>query len=123
MATFTQSQVNAHNARLTVKKSNPVAFDVEVKSEKNLHQQILDECARRGWLPFHGSTAHKTFRTEGEPDFVICCDGGRVLMVECKKKDGKLSPAQMAIHAWASKLGHKVHTIRAFSEFLTLAEL
>ncbi len=93
---------------------------VGCEDESELHEQIRQECLKRGWLAFHGSMAHSTFRTEGEPDFVIACDGGRILMVECKTRLGKLSPAQQAIHAWAAKLGHKIHTVRSYEEFLNL---
>jgi hypothetical protein len=90
------------------------------KSEAGLHQQILDECRRRGWIALHGSMAAPTKRTEGEPDFVILADGGRVFLVECKTATGKLSTAQAALHAWTRKLGHTVHVIRSLEEFLSL---
>jgi hypothetical protein len=91
-----------------------------VLDESKLHDDILVECRRRGWIAFHGSMAHATFRTAGEPDFVILTDGGRLLMVECKTKAGKLSPDQLAIHAWAQKLGHQVHTVRSMEQFLSI---
>lgn len=86
--------------------------------EKDLHEQILAECKRRGWIALHGSMAHSTFRTEGEWDFTILADNGRMLMVECKTRTGKLSPAQSALHAWAAKLGHRVHVVRSLVDFL-----
>jgi hypothetical protein len=88
--------------------------------ESDLHEEILAECRRRQWIAFHGSMAHKTFRTEGEPDFVILAHGGKMFLVEAKTTTGKLSPAQLGIHAWANKLGHEVHVVRSISEFLTL---
>lgn len=92
-----------------------------VTHEADLHNDILAECRRRGWIPFHGSMAHSTFRTPGEPDFVILADGGRLLLVECKTKTGKLSADQQAIAAWARKLGFQIHIVRSFAAFLTLA--
>ena len=59
----------------------------------------------------------RTHRTLGEPDFVILADAGRVLMVECKTKTGKLSPEQAALIAHAAKLGHTVHVVRSLREF------
>jgi hypothetical protein len=101
--------------------------------EGKLHRAILDECARRGWIAFHGSMAHKTFRVEGEPDFIVLgsltetwADGSgpsqspRCWLIECKTRTGKLSTAQQAIHAWAAKLGHTVHVVRSFEEFLEI---
>jgi hypothetical protein len=88
--------------------------------EAELHEEIFSECRRRGWIALHGSMAERTCRTLGEPDFVILADGGRVLFVECKSRTGKLSPAQAALKHHAEKLGHKVHVVRSFEEFLAL---
>src|SRR5512146_2355709 len=68
-----------------------------VEHEGDLHNQILDECRRRGWIAFHGSMAKATARTLGEPDFTILADGGRKFFVECKSKTGKLSLYQIAL--------------------------
>lgn len=87
------------------------------KHEAKLHDQILAECARRGWIAFHGSMAHRTFRTPGEPDMVVVADNSRFFLVECKSTKGKLSPDQLAIAAWANKLGHTVHVVRSMEEF------
>lgn len=91
-----------------------------VKNEKDLHAEILRECRNRGWIAFHGSMAHSTFRTLGEPDFVILGERGRVVLVECKTKKGKLSPDQAAIAHWAENLGHKIHVVRSLKEFMEL---
>ena len=103
-------------ARLAPKKTNPTPLDSPHR-EKDLHAQILGECKRRGWLVFHGSMAHSTFRTPGEPDFVILAQG-RTFLIEAKTAKGKLSTAQLAVQAWAGGLGHKVHVVRSFAEFL-----
>jgi len=91
-----------------------------VKRESELHDQILAECQRRGWICFHGSMAHATHRTIGEPDFIILRDEGRVVLVEGKRPGGKLAPEQLALKFWAEKLGHKVATVYSFREFLDL---
>ena len=93
-----------------------------VAIEAELHRDILSECRRRGWLAFHGSMAHRTSRTIGEPDFVILCDEGRVLLVEAKSKTGKIRPEQAALHVWAKTLGHKVWVVRSKNEFLEAAK-
>lgn len=91
-----------------------------VVREASLHEEIFDECRRRGWIALHGSMAERTCRTLGEPDFVILADGGRVLFVECKSRAGKLSPAQAALKFHAEKLGHAVHVVRSMEEFFKL---
>jgi hypothetical protein len=93
-----------------------------VSREVDLHEEIFDECRRRGWIALHGSMAERTCRTLGEPDFVILADGGRVLFVECKSRSGKLSPAQAALKFHAEKLGHAVHVVRSLGQFLEVAK-
>src|SRR5512137_685484 len=88
--------------------------------ERELHEEIFDECRRRGWVALHGSMAERTCRTLGEPDFVILADGGRVFFVECKSRSGRLSPAQAALKHHAEKLGHTVHVVRSMEDFLQL---
>ena len=94
----------------------------EASREADLHEEIFSECRRRGWIALHGSMAERTCRTLGEPDFVILADGGRVLFVECKSRNGKLSPAQVAMKHHAEKLGHTVHVVRSLAEFLEVAK-
>jgi len=91
-----------------------------IEHERDLHEQIRAECIHRGWLAFHGSMAHATHRTIGEPDFVILRDTGRLLLVEAKARQGKLNTEQLALRAWAEKLGHQVHIVRSFQEFLAI---
>lgn len=93
-----------------------------VERESDLHAAILRECKRRCWIAFHGSMAHSTFRTEGEPDFVILANSGRVFLIECKTRNGKLSPAQNGIKHWAFNLGHEVHIIRSMEQFIELTK-
>lgn len=113
----------------TLRRLNPHLFGTRsaergtrngVVREASLHEEIFDECQRRGWIALHGSMAERTCRTLGEPDFVILADGGRVLFVECKSRNGKLSPAQAALKHHAEKLGHTVHVVRSMEEFLKL---
>lgn len=95
------------------------AKDAELtEDEGDLHVQILQECKRRGWLAFHGSMAHRTHRTIGEPDFVILSDGGRLFLVEAKSRKKKPSNEQLAMIAMAKPLGHVIHVVRSFGEFL-----
>lgn len=91
-----------------------------VEAESALHDAIISHCKLKGWIYFHGSMAHRTFRVIGEPDFTILADGGRVLFVECKNAKGKLSPQQLGLKVWAEKLGHTIHTVRSMEEFLSL---
>ncbi|MDE2020776.1 MAG: VRR-NUC domain-containing protein [Patescibacteria group bacterium] len=94
--------------------------DCAGRRESDLHDAIVAECKRRGWIYFHGSMAHRTRRTIGEPDFCILIPGGRVLMIECKSAKGKIRPEQAGMIYWAQKLGHVIHVVRSVEEFLEI---
>ena len=116
----TLRRLNPHLFGLRGRPPVGAATGSGVVREASLHEEIFDECRRRGWIALHGSMAERTCRTLGEPDFVILADGGRVLFVECKSRTGKLSPAQFALKHHAEKLGHAVHVVRSLQEFLEL---
>lgn len=88
-----------------------------VMRELDLHNSILQVCKANGWIALRSSMAEATSRPPGEPDFCILASEGRVFWIECKSAKGKLSPAQLAFHAWAHKLGHKIHVVRSMREF------
>lgn len=95
--------------------------------ERDLHNDIIAECKRRGWLYFHGSMAHRAMRVAGEPDFIICgtrMSCGRqvpiVYFVEAKTGSGKLSIEQQGVIRHAAKFGHTIHVIRSMDEFRNL---
>lgn len=108
------------------KPSKPVAgipiTGVGVERESDLHAEIFDECRKRQWIVFHSQFGVRTRRCPGEPDFVILCNDSRTLLVECKNKKGKLTVEQNATAAWANKLGHTVHVVRSFEDFIAIAD-
>lgn len=105
----------------SVRRLNPSLYGRKpmqtAERESDLHEQIRKECAARGWIGLHGSMAHRTHRSIGEADWTILASGGRVFFIECKTSKGKLSPAQLALHAWAERLGHKIFVARSLKEF------
>jgi hypothetical protein len=119
---MTQQQVDEYQARVWRRRNQPEADAIAdaVKSESDLHDQIIDFCRRRGWIYFHGSMAERTHRTLGEPDFIILASMGRVFFIECKSKNGKPSPAQQAMAAHAKNLGHWISEVRSFQQFLEI---
>lgn len=120
---WTMADVARHNAMVRPKNQiKPPAVAVAAGEESDLHDAIISECRRRGWIALHGSMARRTARTEGEWDFVILADAGRVLFVECKTKIGKLSAAQAALHHWAAKLGHKSYVVMSIGQFLEVVK-
>lgn len=106
-------------------KRNPHIYaygvtDQAETKESDLHHQIIEYCKGRRWITFHGSTAHRAMRTIGEPDFQILANEGRMFLVECKTKTGKLSNEQRGLQLVAEMLGHKIHVVRSFKEFVQL---
>lgn len=93
-----------------------------IDHESDLHDYISMYCREHGWLAFHGSMAHRTRRTEGEPDFIILAPG-RVLMIECKARGGKCSPAQNAVIAMATSLGHQIHVVDSIEAWNKIAKI
>lgn len=117
---WTQANLNNYHARQL--RGQVVSTGDAVSDESKLHAAILEECNRRGWLVFHGSMAHRTYRTPGEPDFIILADGGATILVEAKTSNGKLSTDQLGVAAWARKLDHTVHVVRSLEGFLRVIE-
>ena len=117
MPRMTMQEVQAYEARRARENHVLCPSTDAVAVESDLHASIIDTCKSRGWIYLHGSMAAATHRTEGEPDFVILADGGRVIFVECKSKAGKLSLAQSAMMHHAAKLGTTIYVIRSQREF------
>lgn len=117
---ISKSDYQAMQARLT--RHRVVSGGDGVSEESKLHAAILEECERRGWLVFHGSMAHRTYRTPGEPDFIILADGGATILVEAKTRTGKLSTDQLGVMAMAKKLDHTIHVVRSMNDFRAAIE-
>jgi hypothetical protein len=121
MPRMTQAAVNAYEARQR-QHANGLATDAAVEKEADLHNEILAECRRRGWIAVHSRMDLPTTTSVGTADFIIFIDGGKTLAVECKAKSGKLSMEQLSTSAWLSKLGHTLHIVRSFPEFLSICQ-
>ena len=89
-----------------------------VKDESELHDAILAECRRRGWLVIHSRMDRKTTMMRGVADFIVYADHGKMFHVECKAKGGKLSLAQREFIAWAARLGHSVDVVTSVEQFM-----
>lgn len=117
---ITPTQYSIMLARTNCHNSQQKPHDA-CKSEMELHYQIIDECRQRGWIALRSRSDMPTGRPLGEPDFIILADCGKILLVECKSKTGKLSSEQIGFSVMADKLGHKVHLVRSFAEFMDMA--
>ena len=87
-----------------------------------LHEQIMEHCGKQWprWKYRHARTDKKTTEELGTEDFTIFLPGNKTLHVECKARNEKPSPEQLI---WATELrmlGHTVHFVWSFEEFLAL---
>lgn len=115
---FSQSDYLAMKCRL--EKTAPVASAGQlVDQESKLHDQIIAFCNEQWprWKFIHARMDQRSTIALGAQDFTIFRPDGRLLMVECKKKGGKLSPEQSAWVMEMALLGHIVYTIRSMDEF------
>ena len=119
---MTQAELHAYNSRrFCADHAKGLATDPGVEREADLHNAILIEIKRRGWIAFYSRMDKPTTATIGQPDIICMADEGRTFYLELKTAKGKLSTEQLAIKAWAKKLNHEVHTVRSLSDFLIIA--
>lgn len=118
MGQFSSEWFRDYEARQAAKKGNNIlnAPHGTHKKEIDLHREILESCASNGWIALHGSMAHRTHRTIGEPDFCCIIPGG-VIFIECKRKGQKLRPEQAAFGAWLKTLGHTLYVVTSLEQF------
>jgi hypothetical protein len=92
-----------------------------VDREADLHDQVLDYCRGKGWIAVHSRMDKSSTIAVGMPDFVIATDDGRTLWVECKRKNGKPTPAQQAMLHWLARNRQICGVVRSLDEFIALA--
>lgn len=118
MVRMTQEEVMAHEMRV-----NPVAHSKSpsdaVEAELDLHDDIMSECKRRGFLVIHSRMDRPSTNQRGTPDFVILAPN-RVWFIEAKSRKGKRTPAQIGFAMMAERLGHTCHEVRSLSQFLAI---
>ena len=74
--------------------------------EKRIERYLHSECTRRGWLCEKFTSPNKRF----VPDRIITVPN-RMILVELKSPNGKLSSGQMRDHSRRKKLGITVLTL------------
>lgn len=91
-----------------------------VEREIPLHNEImkwLDSQYPR-WRYIRARSDRESTIAVGAQDFTIFAPVGRTICIECKAKGGKLSTDQRTWHKEMEMLGHTVHTVWSFEEFL-----
>jgi hypothetical protein len=75
------------------------------------HRRDANEKSIINALRWAGWRVRQLDSTRGEPD-LLCCKGGRMVLLEVKSPGGRLTPAQKACHAELALAGITVHVVR-----------
>jgi hypothetical protein len=116
---FTRQQFTDYEARHIPKTRLPAPADA-VDRESDLHDQIIQFCKDKGWYYVHSRRDKRTTNQVGCPDFILAGEMGNTYWVECKRKGGKPSTAQLAAMAHLNKLRHCAGIVSSMSEFMEL---
>lgn len=89
-----------------------------------LQEQIRQWCFAQWprWKLIQARSDQPSTIALGANDMTIFAPGGRILLVECKAKGGKISLDQAAWIKELEILGHTVHVVWSFDEFLSLVQ-
>ena len=99
---------------------SPLAHSDPVDSEAKLHSQIMEWCDSQWprWKYLHCRMDRKSTVAPGVHDLTVFGPHPLVLLIECKKKDGKLSEEQLCWIAEMKMIHWNVHVVYSFEEFL-----
>lgn len=91
-----------------------------VEREIPLHNKIIKwlDSQHPRWKYIRARSDRESTIAVGAQDFTIFAPVGRTICIECKAKGGKLSTDQRIWRKEMEMLGHTVHTIWSFEEFL-----
>lgn len=101
------------------RKQAPAVPDDAAEDEGDLQDQIIAYCHTKGWWVLWSRMDLKTTTPLGTPDLIIFANAGRVIIVEAKRRDGKLRPDQLGVKLKLESLGHTVHVVRSMKEFMS----
>lgn len=114
-------KITTSNGRVTTKPALPLEWELQAAQVASLrrlpqyqrHFLLAGDmnASKRG--PRAQAQAIATGMTSGEPDLRIYGEYGRLLLIENKVGQGRLSPAQKDRHAALERLGYTVLVIRA----------
>ncbi|MBJ6135021.1 VRR-NUC domain-containing protein [Ochrobactrum sp. Q0168] len=114
-------KITTRNGRVTTKPALPLEWELQAAQVASLRR--LPQYQRRFLLagdmnaskrgPRAQAQAIATGMTSGEPDLRIYGEYGRLLLIENKVGQGRLSPAQKDRHKALERLGYTVLIIRA----------
>lgn len=116
---MTQEELNV----LIARSLKPM--ETEDEPESKLQSDIKTYCKVAGWpiLSFPMTKAVRNFLPPGWWDITIKIPRGITLDIETKKfKTGRLSDKQKLLKNMCAQLGHKIHKIDTWKQFLELID-
>lgn len=122
MPNMTPQQLREFEARMHgINRTAKTTYEAET-DESVLQDTIISECRRRGWWVDYSRMDLPTTRPKGAPDIYIFADRKRFFAIETKSKKGKLRPEQLGVQIALENLGHTVHIIYSFAQFVELID-
>ena len=91
--------------------------------ESELHDDVIAECERRGWLAIRSRMDKRATNQKGTTDFIIAASWGVVFWIECKIGKNTVSDDQTAMLNRLSTLNQRFAVIRSLDEFLAFLKL
>lgn len=103
------------------RRNGPVPEDAVTMEIEGLHEPILAWCRQNQAAYIRARNDMASTIQKGAPDFTIFHQG-RVFLIECKSRTGKLKPDQIGWSMLAEHNQFKVHVVRSMSEFLEIVK-
>lgn len=118
---WTQEQLTAYELRNRPAIRQPSPDDAVLR-ESDLHGQIVDYCKGQfpKWKFRRARMDVKTTEEKGVEDFTIFASDNRTFHFECKARGKKRTTEQLSWALEMQLIGHEVHCIESFSEFLNV---
>lgn len=125
MGSITPEHFQAMVTRLERNKlragDSPVPDDAVSKEIEELHYPIIKWCKDNRAAYIRARSDIASTIAKGCPDFSIFYQG-KILLVECKSRTGKLKPEQLGWKMLAEMNNFEVHVVRSMSEFMELVK-
>lgn len=123
---FTEAQYQEYLAKHANAYQGRAKANIEKHEHKesHLHDQIIAYCNAQWprWKYIRARMDKRSTIGVGVHDITIFADDGKVFLIECKRPKQKLTQEQCVWVRELAKLGHTVHTVHDFDEFLKVVQ-
>ncbi len=119
---FLQKKQEARKREVEAKDPDLSPAMAGCDDEIKFHKEIITYCNKQWprWKYIYSRPDMPATIGAGIQDFTVFLPGCKLLCIECKKRDGKLSDAQRNWKHEMKRLGHEVHIVRSMEEFLVV---